>query len=189
MASLSAINAVCAGLAQYLSRAHQLSPIKDISCAFSAVGATELKKLDGKDTTCSIFLYRVSHNAHTRNQGASPRLPLALDLHLAFTVWADSALKEHTVLAWVMRELYRKPVLDRSILAASGGFAPPEVVQLLPEELSLDEMTKLWQLLNPPYRPSVGYVAHNVKIGPDEAEGFEPVVATRFSVTDEMEAG
>lgn len=189
MASVSALHAVVSGLAQHLTRAHQLSPIKDVSCAFTPVGTSEFKKLDGKNTTCSIFLYRVTQNEHARNPGWAPsrRPPLAVNLHLLLTVWADSPLKELTVLAWAMRELHAYPVLDRSLLAANGQFRDAESVQLIPEELTLDDMTKLWQALTPPLRPSVTFIARNVRIGPDSEEPAAPVIATRFDVGDEME--
>jgi hypothetical protein len=187
MASLSAVNAVCAGIAQQLRLAHQLSPIKDTSCLFTVVGSKELKDLPTRNTTCAIFLYRISHNEHTRNAAVcSPRGPLTVNLHLLFSMWADSPLKEQTVLGWVMRELYDHPVLDRSVLGASGAFADGELVQLIPEELTLDDMSKLWQLLVPPYRLSVSYIARNVRIGVTSAGGA-PVAATRFGVTDEVE--
>lgn len=191
MATVSAIHALCSGLAQTLGRAHQISSIKDLSCVFSVVGTSDFKKLDGKDTTCSIFLYRVTHNEHMRNMTASAgqaMRPLAVDMHLLFTFWADNPLKEQTLLAWVVRELHQRPVLDNSTLGASGQFDTGDRVQLIPEELSLDDMTKLWQALVPPYRPSVTYVARNVPIGLDGVEEFAPVVATRHRLGDRVEA-
>lgn len=181
MAAIAAVSAVVAGIAQHLTRARQLSPISDVSCTFLPVGTTDLKKLDGRETTCSIFLYRVTQNEHTRT-----RAVLTLNLHLLITIWADTPLREHLLLAWVMRELYQHPVLDRSVLAGSGQFALADQVQLIPEELTLDDMTKLWQALVPPYRPSIAYVARNVPIGLDEDGAFAPVVASRFELTDEI---
>ena len=188
MANLSAISAVCGGIAQQLGLAHQLSPIKDTSCVFSVVGSKDLKDLATRNTTCAIFLYRISHNEHTRNavRPAASR-PLAVNLHLMFSMWADSPLKEQTILAWVMRELYDHPILDRSVLGAGGEFTDGELVQLIPEELTLDDMSKLWQLLVPPYRLSAFYVARNVQIG-TRFEADTPVVATRFGLTDEVPA-
>lgn len=190
MAAVAAIHAVVSGLAQHLTRAHQISPVQDVSCTFTPVGTSEFKKLDGKNTTCSIFVYRVSHNEHARNPRNGPgpgRPPLAVNMHLLLTMWADSPLKELTVLAWVMRELHAFPVLDRSLLAASGGFSAAESVQLIPEELTLDDMTKLWQALTPPLRPSITYVARNVQIGPDAEEQFAPAIATRYRLADQLE--
>lgn len=187
MASLIAVNAVCSGIAQQLRLAHQLSPVHDTSCQFTVVGSKDLKDLPTKSTTCAIFLYRISHNEHTRNPArSSPRGPLTVNLHLLFSMWADSPLKEHTILGWVMRELYDHPILDRSVLGASGEFIDGELVQLIPEELTLDDMSKLWQLLVPPYRLSANYIARNVRIGSGSEVGA-PVAATRFGVNDEIE--
>jgi len=185
MASLIAVNAVCAGIARQLGLAHQLSPVKDTSCLFAVVGSKDLKDLSTKGTTCSIFLYRITHNEHTRSPRSSPRGPLTVNLHLLFSMWADSPLKEHGILGWLMRELYDHPVLDRSTLGASGAFADGELVQLIPEELTLDDLSKLWQLLAQPYRLSATYVARNVRIG-TQADAGAPVAATRFVVSDDV---
>lgn len=188
MASVFAISAVCAGLAQHLRLAHQLSAVKDTSCQFTVVGTKDLKDLPNKSTTCAIFLYRITYNEHTRNPArVQTRAPLTVDLHLLISLWADSPLKEQTILGWVMQQLHDSPVLDRSLLGASGQFVDGEVVQLIPEELSVDDMSKLWQLLVPPYRPSATYIARNVKIG-SEHQAAAPVVATRFAVSDELAA-
>lgn len=190
MASLSAIHAVTSGLAQYLTRAHQLSPIRTTSCAFAAVGTGDFKKLDGQDTTCSLFLHRVSLNQHVRNdvgRGDSRRPALSLDLHLLVTVWADSAQKEQLVFAWVVRELTRLAVLDSSVLGASAGFEPGELIQLGVDELSTDDLSKIWQMLAPPYRLSASFVARNVRIGHEDEEAFAPVVARRVALTGERE--
>lgn len=188
MASLAAIHAVTSGLAQYLTRAHQLSPIRTTSCAFTAVGTGDFKKLDGQDTTCSLFLHRVSLNEHVRNDvgRSDPRRPaLSLNLHMLVTVWADSAQKEQLVFAWVMRELTRLAVLDGSVLGSSAGLEPGELIQLGIDELSTDDLSKIWQMLAPPYRLSASFVARNVRIGDDGDEAFAPVVARRVAFTSE----
>ncbi|HTU67530.1 MAG TPA: DUF4255 domain-containing protein [Steroidobacteraceae bacterium] len=187
MAGLSAINAVTAGLAQYLTRAHQLSPIKSTSCTFTATGTSELRQLDGEDTTVSLFIYRVAPNEHTRNGigRVDPRRPaMTVNLHGLLTVWADSAQKEQLVFAWVLRELARLALLDRGLLGAAANFDASDLVQVTIEDLSLDDVSKLWQMLAPPYRLSAGFVARNVRIDYDDDESFAPVVATRFGVAD-----
>lgn len=189
MAGLSAIHAVTSGLAQYLTRAHQISPIKATNCLFTTVSTGEFKKLDGNDTTCSLFLYRVSPNGLTRNPVTQDgrRPPLTLNLHLLLTVWADSTQKEQLVFAWVMRELHRLAVLDRSVLGTAAAFEVADLVQLSSEDLSMDDLSKLWQMLAPPYRLSATFVARNVRIDADDDEVFPPAVATRFGFSGELE--
>ena len=187
MAGLSAINAVTSGLAQYLTRAHQISPIKSTSCAFVSVGTSEFKALDGDDTTVSLFIYRVAPNEHTRNAigRLDPLRPaMTVNLHLMLTVWADSAQKEQLVFAWVMRELARLALLDRGMLASTANFNAGDLIQISSEDLNLDDVSKLWQMLAPPYRLSAGFVARNVRIDYDDDESFAPVVATRFGLAD-----
>jgi hypothetical protein len=190
MADVRGLHTVAADLARHLTRAHQISPIKDTSCTFQPVGTSELKKLDGDKTVCALLLYRITHNEHTRNLPnavRNQRMPLSLDLHFLVSVWAAHAQDEQLILAWVIRELHAHPVLDSAILRGPGGFRPDDRIQLIPEELTLDDLTKLWQALVPPMRPSVSYVVRNVRIDLGPVEEAAPVVATRFSHTDEME--
>lgn len=190
MGSLSAIFEVTNGLAQYLTRAHQISPIKTTSCTFLSAGTSDLKKLDGQHTTCSLFLHHVSLNEHSRNHAGSvdpKRAPLSLDLHLLMTVWADSAEKEQLVFAWAARELSRLAVMDRSVLGTGSSFAASERVQLSAEELSVDDLSRLWQVLAPPYRLSATFVARDVRIRYDDQEEHAPVVASRYGYSPEVE--
>ena len=193
MATVSGVHALTSGLAQHLSRAYQLSPVSGITCKFEPLGVSDLKKLDGQDTKVTILLYRVTHNEHLRNVPRS-NLPfdkprsVSVNLHLLITVWADNALKEQSLLAWALRELHLRTVLDRSLFAEVGGYAAEDLVSLTPEELTLDDLSKLWQVLVPPLRPSLGYVARNVKLDIDVQPDAAPVLATRFAMVDDVVA-
>ncbi len=191
MAQVTAIHALISGLAQHLSRAYQLRPIAGITCKFEPLGISAMKQLDGQDTKCTILLYRTTQNEHLRNRPASGlphgrAVPLTVNLHLLVTVWADGPLREQGLLGWVMRELHMRPVIDRSLLGDSAVFAPSDLMSLTPEELSLDDMTKLWQVLVPPYRPSLTYVARNITLDLDIEPDHAPVVATRMALTDDV---
>ena len=193
MASVSALHALTSGLAQVLSRSYQLRPLAGVSCKFEPLGISDLKKLDGQDTKVTILLYRITHNEHQRNRPPTMLpfgrpAPLTVNLHLLVTVWSDGPLKEQGLLAWTMRELHTRPVLDRSVFADSGGFGAADIVALMPEELTLDDLSKLWQVLVPPLRPSLGYVARNVMLDLDVQPDAEPVVATRFAMDDDVAA-
>ncbi|MFG6413329.1 DUF4255 domain-containing protein [Roseateles sp. DC23W] len=194
MATVSAIHALTSGLAQLLSRAYQLRPVAGITCKFEPLGMSDFKKLDGQDTKVSIVLYRISHNEHLRNRPAATLptgkpVPMTVNLHMLVTVWADSALREQSLIAWTLRELHMRPVMDRSVFADIGGFGVGDLITLAPEELSLDDLSKLWQVLVPPLRPSLGYVARNVMIDIDTQPDAERVVATRFQLGDDVAGG
>jgi hypothetical protein len=193
MATVSAIHAITSGIGQVLSRAYQLRPVTGVSCKFEPLGMSDFRKLDGQDTKVSIVLYRITHNEHLRNR-PPPTLPtgkpapLTVNLHMLVTVWADSALKEQSLIAWTLRELHTRPVMDRSVFAEIGGFGTGDLVTMFPEELTLDDLSKLWQVLVPPLRPSLGYVARNVMIDIEAPPDAEPVIATRFQMDSDVEA-
>lgn len=192
MASVSSLHALTSGLAQYLTRAYQLRPISGVSCKFEPAGVSDIKKLDGQDVKLTLLLYRLTHNEHLRNRPpqtlpAGRPVPLTVDAHLLVTVWADTALKEQSLIAWTMRELHMRPVLDRSLFADIGAYGSADLVPLLAEELSLDDMTKLWQVLAPPMRPSLGYVARNVMVDLEPEPDRAPVLAARFEMHDPVD--
>jgi hypothetical protein len=96
-------------------------------------------------------------NEHLRNTRKSSsalesNVPLALDLHYLITVWATSAAAEHTILAWTMRQLFLNPILDMAFLSSEGGWNAGDVVQLFPAELSNEDVMRIWDALEPPYR-------------------------------------
>ena len=191
MATVSAIHAITSGIAQVLSRSYQLRPVTGLTCKFEPMGMSDFKKLDGQDNKVSILLYRVSHNEHMRNRPPSTLptgkpVPLTVNLHMLVTVWADSALKEQSLIAWTLRELHMRPVMDKSVFADIGGFGANDLVTMFPEELTLDDLSKLWQVLVPPLRPSLGYVARNVMIDIEAVPDAEPVVATRFQLDSDV---
>lgn len=193
MATVSGIHAITSGIAQVLSRAYQLRPISGLSSKFEPLGISDLKKLDGQDTKVTLLLYRITHNEHLRNRPPpmlpyGKAVPLTVNLHLLVTVWADSALKEQSLIAWTLRELHMRPVMDKSVFADIGGFGSNDLVTLFPEELTLDDLSKLWQVLVPPLRPSLGYVARNVMLDLEAQPDAEPVVATRFAMDDDVES-
>jgi Pvc16 N-terminal domain len=180
MAGASVIHDLLDGLAEHLTLAWQQRPLAGVpSCAFNAWGVADLKQADGTGAEVAIQLVRVAHNEHLRNRPPAllptgRPLPLTVNVHLLISIWADSALKEQGLVAWTMRELHQRPFLDP--------------VALVPEDLSLDELSKLWQVLVPPMRPSIGYLARNVQIDLEPEPDQAPVIASRIVLSDELEA-
>lgn len=86
-------------------------------------------------------------------------------------------------MAWAMRALHRSPVLDLSVLSEDGGWRRDESVHVLPAELSTEDVMRIWDALEPPYRLSASYVARVVRLDPDvDDELFNAVVARRLAV-------
>ncbi|HEX2171570.1 MAG TPA: DUF4255 domain-containing protein, partial [Dehalococcoidia bacterium] len=180
MANVFAIHSVGSSLVTYLTNSYPEPLRTDLPCTFALLSSGELIDTDTIGTTLSFFLYRVTQNEHLRN--AAPvngsgqgDVPLSLDLHYLMSVWAASALTEHTVLAWAMRELHLHPVLDVSSLSPEAGWTRADVVQLIPAELTNEEIMRIWDALVPPYRLSVSYIARVIRIDPDVIEPGRPV--------------
>jgi hypothetical protein len=138
--------------------------------AFRLISAGELAELAAPPRNAlTLFLYRLAQNEQPRSNRApgSPvnaNPPLTLELHYLLTAWADSASMEQTVLTWAMREIQMHPVLDSSNLSLEGGWEASDVVQLVPANLTNDELAGVWRLLSPPYHLSVSYIARGVRI-------------------------
>jgi hypothetical protein len=192
MANIAALRSVGTSLAEYLQRSFDAAafPANVIkpSCRFSVVssgGIQDAVDPDDSATSVQIFLYHVSVDPHLRNSGrliapdmVSP--PLSVALHYLFTFWSNSAENEHLVLGWTMLQLQATPLLDATILSNEARWTAEDIVQLIPEELSIADMMRIWDTLKPEYRLSLGYVARVVRIEPEEASPQGPVVAARF---------
>jgi hypothetical protein len=120
------------------------------------------------DTGVSLFLYRVLVNSGIRTPSGPGTGPAALplDLHFLLTPWAAEAAMEQEILGWVMRTLDDTPILTTGLLnvRVAGVFGPDEVLEVVADQLSNDELLRLWDVLRTDFRPSVQYVARVVRI-------------------------
>jgi hypothetical protein len=193
MANLFAIHSVGSSLITFLKNTYPETLRSQHSCDFRLISSSQFAQMEeAEGSVLSLFLHRVTVNEHLRhevclNSTRYATAPLALDLHFLMTVWAETALTEQLVLAWAMRQLHLHQVLDLSALSPEGGWGTSERVQLIPTDLSTDEIMRIWDALKPSYHLSVAYMARVVQIAPDEVEEFRPVVATRFGVGDRQE--
>lgn len=133
----------------------------------------------------NVFLYRVAPNLAFRHadlptrraDGTLARRPqAALDLHYLLTFHGDDNLEEpQRLLGAVMRQLHAHPVLRpadiRNLAAGQAQFAgtdladQPEQVRVVPDEASLDDLSRLWMMFpESSYTLSVLYVASVVLI-------------------------
>ena len=186
MADVRAIYSVGSSLVTWLSRAYDGfewpgSPADKPSCSFQLAGSQELTSSPKLNPDVVFFLYRVLPNQHARNipqRAATPagRTSIALDLHYLVFPWADTAQNEALLLAWTMRTLESHPVLGPGDLV-DGGFSEGESVQIVLGELSNEDLLRIWDVVEPPYRLSVPYVARVVHVDLEPVPEGRPVVA------------
>ncbi len=191
MADYTAIYSVGNSLAQFLGNSFPPA-LKTLypNVKFQLVASAQIAEEDttALDQVVSIFLHRITINENlrfaTQLQDQPNKKPvLFLDLHYLVTYWGTDPQAEQTILGWTMLQLQSSPILDSSILTPSNIWDPTESVQLVPADLSLEDILRIWDALGPKYRLSVAYIARVVRI--DTGIAPEPlVVATRFTFTE-----
>jgi hypothetical protein len=188
MANFRAIFDVGDSLARYLTNAYPSDLNASYPCAFKVVSSGEIatEETSALDKLVSIFLHRITTDPFSRAATRIPDQPgkqpsLFLDLHYLITYWGTSAEAEQTILGWTMQQLQTTPILDASVLSATAGWDISEQVQLMPADLQLEDILRIWDALGPKYRLSVSYLARVVRIDRSTTDDL-PVVATRFQL-------
>lgn len=195
MANHRAIISVGDSLVTYLQNAFPADLQAAFPCSFQLVSSNEINNsFQDFGTAVTLYLHRVAVDPYLRNSvdnhdPAKPRVPISLDLHYILTIWADTALAEQTILGWVVRELYTHEALSQSDLTPAGGWRSDDVIQVIPGEISNEDMMRIWDALEPPYHLSLSYIARVVRIDPDEVPASLPVVARRLYVDDTAPGG
>jgi hypothetical protein len=186
MANVRAIHSVGSSVTTFLRNTYPatLDGRAMPACTFELLSCGQLAGTLDEDTHIGLWLYRVTMNEHARQLRSPARTAasstLSLDLHYLLTAWAGNPLDEQVTFAWALRQLHLHPLLDASSLSPDGGWSREEVIQLVPAELSTEDVMRIWDAVDPGYRLSASYVARVVRIDPDEDTAeFAPVVARR----------
>ena len=117
----------------------------------------------GQDSSLrlSLWLYRITENEHLKNQpmhaaaglGKVPFTPLALNLFFLVTPFATSAESDLLLLGRTMQVFH-----DRAVIPLRQARPPiAEELRIVLGQLTLDELTRVWEALSEPYRLSVCY--------------------------------
>jgi len=193
LADYQAVFAVGDALAKFLTNNYDPTVV-GFPCTFKLVSSAEIANEDttNLDKTVSVYLHRITTDENfryvTRLQDAPNEQPvLYLDLHYLFSYWdaaAEGAEAEQKILVWTMQQLQSNPILDTSVLSLSSaapGWDNTDSVQLIPADLSLQDILDIWDGLGPKYRLTVSYIARVVRVDQTVTPG-PPVVATRFAL-------
>jgi hypothetical protein len=195
VANYQAVYAVGDALVQYLTKNYASAGL-GYQISFQLVSSEDIanENTTNLDKVVSLYLHRITTAEYYRNVIRLQDLPndqpvLYLDLHYLISYWdtaAQGAEAEQKILVWTMQQLQSNPILDYSTLflssaAAGAGWNKTDTVQLIPADLSLQDVLDIWDGLGPKYRLTVGYVARVVRIDQAFTPGG-PVVATRFAM-------
>ena len=118
----------------------------------------------------NLYLYQVTENPFTKNQpwvtrpdGVQEYPPLALNLYYLLTPYASDPLSAHRVLTHAMQTLYVNSTLTGVDLADPLRLSVERLTINLCQ-MSLEELTRIWNALQTPYRLSVSYEVRIVLI-------------------------
>jgi hypothetical protein len=143
---------------------------------------------DGGGVKLSVFLYRVLEDATARNRPGVPgngsslrRPPMAVDLHYLVTPLFDQAITQQQVLGRVIQVLadhstIELPSTDLGDPLATRG----EVLRVVLNPVSLEEIARVWQALEMSFRLSVCYVVRVALLDSRVEEFTQPVVQSDF---------
>ncbi|MFW2355490.1 DUF4255 domain-containing protein [Hydrogenophaga sp.] len=188
MANVLAMHSVCSSIATFLNNTYPAATngMTMPACDFEVLSSQEMTNTPPDGNRVSLFLYRATVNEHSRQQRPSRApnalpAPLHLDLHILLSAWGATALDEHITMAWAMRQLHLHPLLDASSLSPEPAWDADEVIQIVPAELSTEDIMRIWDALEPSYRLSASYIARTVRLDPDALPEAVPVVASRYT--------
>jgi hypothetical protein len=192
-----AISAVTSSIRYVLERSLQVAHIGAVGGARvttlrpNALGETDLAGTAGVNVFCFLatpnHAWNLSDLPTRRGDGSLSARPVAaLDLHYLMTCFGDEErLEPQRLLGRTVVALKVTPVLTRDVVAAAlqlygaetetsfltGSDLADEIelVKLSPTPLSLEEMSKLWGVLDTPYLLSLTYLATVVLVAADIA--------------------
>ena len=109
----------------------------------------------------SLWLYQMTENEFMKNQpplrGEDPQLthfpPLALNFYYLITPFATSGEGDHLLLGKTMQVLYD----NSTLLLRDPTNNIAEELRIILCNLSLEQLTRIWEALQQPYRLSVCY--------------------------------
>ena len=190
MANVLALHSVGNSIVTYLRNSYpqQVAGITMPTCSFDLMSFAQLASNTEEATTrITLLLYRVTVDEHARQIRASNRVadgpaPLSLDLHYMVTAWGTTSLDEQLTFAWTLRQMHEHPVLDASALSPEAGWTPDEVIQIVPAELTTEDMMRVWDGFEASYRLSSNYIARLVRLYPDQAIDTRRVVARQLAL-------
>ena len=174
MSNSLAIAAVTATLSRLLFTQVQLLDNSEEDTEFTNLTISskppDLARGTGTSNQLNLFLYQTAFNSAWRNSdprqvklGVNGQPPLGLTLHYLITAYGqnDEDILSHRLLGRAMHILHDHTILGseeiKDALIDNDLHQQIEKVRIVPQPLSLEEMSKLWTIFQAPYRISAAY--------------------------------
>ena len=178
-------DSLVSGLFSELNADPQISGLIDSEDRISLESPADLD--NNNSVRLSMYLYRILENPYMKNrfpvEGTGGKLrkpPLTLDLYYLLTPLVGTPREQQIVLGKTMQILYDRAILEGPDLSGSLGTSAEEI-RLVLNPVSLEELTRVWQALEIPYRLSVCYIARVVIVDSEQQQSGQPIVYRRIT--------
>ncbi|MEH6443781.1 MAG: DUF4255 domain-containing protein [Oceanospirillaceae bacterium] len=188
MASFRAIPGILAAIKKLLERKIvEDSYFSTFEPEIVILGNKELHETPSKNQI-GLYLHRVSVDPIGRNryinintlQATAPELPV--NLHLLIIAWTDSGENEGLLIGWAMQHIGSALSLDVSHLSIwDPSWDDTEQVQIVPEEMSTENLLRIWEALPHDYLLSVPYLVKTLRMYPLSTAQEAPLVESVVS--------
>lgn len=183
MASYKAVRGVLHALKDFLTlrMKDDLDQVLD-QPDVSILGTVELKSPPSlsvgngsvKTNSIGIYLHRVSVDPFGRNRylpsrssNKPPQPELPVNLHIFLLAWASNGESEAVLTTWALQQIGSALELGFSHLKAyDPHWTVDEVVQIQPEEMSTEDLLRIWDSLPGNYILSVPYIVKTIRMLP-----------------------
>ncbi len=181
----------------------QEDPVLNLLFTPTGTGVVSLASPDGivqlEQTGVSIWLYRLARDDQRLNQ--PPRrlppdlirhVPLPLRLHYLITPMMRGALgdpapeTDQQILGLILRTFHDRPLLAGADLAGALAGTDREIAVRL-ESADLEEVARIWDTLDEPYRTSLCYEVSLVEVESARPDESGPVVLAAWDNVAEAE--
>jgi hypothetical protein len=195
LASFTAVQGVMSAIVDMLQEALPTALSGSaVGASVQLLGSAQLNSTIPNNTLV-LYLYRISIDptmvgGYLRTKpGAGARTPeISVMLHFLMFTIADTAVNEISLMGWGFQQLATTPMIGADRLAAQAiaglpAGAPPivwednDTVQVATEELTREELMRIWDTLPLKYRLTVPFVARGLRLTltPDMRQ-YTPVV-------------
>lgn len=173
MATFPAIHGVLAALKDHFESRLEVLAGHVENPRVQILGSQDLRG-DPVGNTLGLYLHRISIDPYGRNRyippgrpGHPPRPELPVNLHLLLVGWCLSAAAEVTLVSWAMQEIGAALELDAAQLGAlDANWATADRLQMIPEEMSTEDLMRVWDSLPGDYRLSSPYLVKTLRLEP-----------------------
>lgn len=142
----------------------------------------DLRGDNGSFQKINLYLYQVLEHAYTKNQPpiaidaqTQQKPPLTLRLYYLLTPYASDAASAHKVLGHAMQIFYDNAIVTETQMTEPLRLATDKLAIVL-LSAKLEDLTRIWNALQTPYRLSVCY---EVRVVPIESSRSQETMRVR----------